>query len=257
MISLLKVITLLQIASWENSFYQSKMYGTNKNKTHPLRIFTKEFQNNLCACFEFSLFGYINILTPQKLNLHLMCWMMSVQTKHTLNRFKPSQLTHTHAHSNTNPNSGGNIATPSGSWEPSVLTFGFVVGELMVGEAEPPLLEVFHSKPFSSLCSLYHKSVEEWERQAQLKTEALVSVQVRISSCSLLSAALHELTKRKGAVIRNLTQNYLWRQLYWISEGFLSCQQSLFIIPPTCRHNCCCSCKKPQCSTHRFDGLWV
>ena len=46
--------------------------------------------------------------------------------------------------------------------EPFDLTFGFVVGKLVVGEAKPSLLEVLHSKPVSPLCSLYHKSEEEW-----------------------------------------------------------------------------------------------
>lgn len=37
------------------------------------------------------------------------------------------------------------------------LTFGFVVGKLMVGQAKPPLLKILHSKAVSALCSLYHK----------------------------------------------------------------------------------------------------
>lgn len=44
------------------------------------------------------------------------------------------------------------------SSETSDLTFGFVVGKLVVGEAKPSLLEVLHSKAVSPLCSLYHES---------------------------------------------------------------------------------------------------
>lgn len=39
-----------------------------------------------------------------------------------------------------------------------IVTFRFVVGKLVVGEAKPSLLEVLHSKPVSPLCSLYHES---------------------------------------------------------------------------------------------------
>ena len=39
----------------------------------------------------------------------------------------------------------------------------------MVGQAEPSLFEVLHSKPVSALCSLYHKSEEQWVREMQLK----------------------------------------------------------------------------------------
>lgn len=37
------------------------------------------------------------------------------------------------------------------------LTFGFVVGKLMVGQAKPSLLEILHSEAVSPLCSLYHE----------------------------------------------------------------------------------------------------
>lgn len=37
------------------------------------------------------------------------------------------------------------------------LTFCFMVGELMVGETEPPLFEVLHSKPFPALSPFYHE----------------------------------------------------------------------------------------------------
>lgn len=37
------------------------------------------------------------------------------------------------------------------------LTFGFVVGKLVVGQAKPSLLKILHSKAVSALCSLYHK----------------------------------------------------------------------------------------------------
>lgn len=41
----------------------------------------------------------------------------------------------------------------------------------MVGEAKPSLLEVFHSKAVSPLCSLYHKSEgEKRAREIPLKT---------------------------------------------------------------------------------------
>lgn len=42
------------------------------------------------------------------------------------------------------------------------LTFGFVVGKLMVGQAKPSLLEILHSKAVSALCSLYHKPEKKY-----------------------------------------------------------------------------------------------
>lgn len=44
-------------------------------------------------------------------------------------------------------------------------TFRSVVGEFVVGETKPSLLEVFHSKPVSPLGSLYHEPVQKWERK--------------------------------------------------------------------------------------------
>lgn len=41
-------------------------------------------------------------------------------------------------------------------WQTSV-TFAFLIGKLMVCQAKPSLLEVFHTKSFSSLCSLDHE----------------------------------------------------------------------------------------------------
>lgn len=40
---------------------------------------------------------------------------------------------------------------------PTFVTFAFLIGELMVCQAKPSLLEVFHTKSFSSLCSLDHE----------------------------------------------------------------------------------------------------
>lgn len=37
------------------------------------------------------------------------------------------------------------------------VTFAFLIGKLMVCQAKPPLLEVFHTKSFSSLRSLDHE----------------------------------------------------------------------------------------------------
>lgn len=62
-------------------------------------------------------------------------------------------------------NRRGNNATVRRSRGTFDLTFGFVVSKLMVGEAKPSLLEVFHSKAVSPLCSLYHKSERENERE--------------------------------------------------------------------------------------------
>lgn len=51
---------------------------------------------------------------------------------------------------------------PPAEWEPvegPLVTFALLVGELMVGQAEPPLLEVLHPKAFSSLRPLDHEPV--------------------------------------------------------------------------------------------------
>lgn len=52
----------------------------------------------------------------------------------------------------------GTNATVRKSRGTSDLTFGFVVGKLVVGEAKPSLLEVLHPEPVSPLRSLYHES---------------------------------------------------------------------------------------------------
>lgn len=49
-------------------------------------------------------------------------------------------------------------------WAPSegvgkLITFAFLVGELVVRQAKPPLLEILHSKSFPSLGPLNHESV--------------------------------------------------------------------------------------------------
>lgn len=41
----------------------------------------------------------------------------------------------------------------------NLFTFAFLVGELVVREAKPPLLEILHSKPFPSLGPLDHEAV--------------------------------------------------------------------------------------------------
>lgn len=40
-----------------------------------------------------------------------------------------------------------------------LITFAFLVGELVVRQAKPPLLEILHSKSFPSLGPLNHESV--------------------------------------------------------------------------------------------------
>jgi len=47
------------------------------------------------------------------------------------------------------------------------LTFGLVVGKLVIGEAKPSLLEVLHSKTVSPLSPLYHKSEEKWKHHSK------------------------------------------------------------------------------------------
>lgn len=89
----------------------------------------------------------------RNLNLQRMRRMTSVQMKRTLCRFPPAD-----PNTSEHKNRRGNDPTERFSREPAVLTFCLVVGELVVGEAEPPLLEVLHSKPVSSLSSFYHKS---------------------------------------------------------------------------------------------------
>lgn len=88
----------------------------------------------------------------RKLNLHRTSRTMSVQTKLTLCRFPPADL-----NADKNENRRGNDPAERCPCEPADLTFCFVVGELVVGEAEPSLLEVLHSKPVSPLSSFYHK----------------------------------------------------------------------------------------------------
>lgn len=88
----------------------------------------------------------------RNLNLHRTSRMMSVQTKRALCRFPPADL-----NTNKHKNKRGNDPTERCSCEPADLTFCFVVGELVVGEAEPSLLEVLHSKPVSPLSSFYHE----------------------------------------------------------------------------------------------------
>lgn len=41
----------------------------------------------------------------------------------------------------------------------NLFTFAFLVGELVVREAKPPLLEILHAKPFPSLGPLNHEPV--------------------------------------------------------------------------------------------------
>lgn len=65
------------------------------------------------------------------------------------------------------PDSSGCHLTLCGTSWP--LTFGFVVGELVVGEAKPSLLEVLHSKAVSPLCSLDHESGRKTDERGQLK----------------------------------------------------------------------------------------
>lgn len=40
-----------------------------------------------------------------------------------------------------------------------LVTFAFLVGKLMVGQAEPSFLKILHSKTFPSLCPLNHEPV--------------------------------------------------------------------------------------------------
>lgn len=46
----------------------------------------------------------------------------------------------------------------------NLFTFAFLVGELVVRQAKPPLLEVLHSEPFPSLGPLNHEAVREGAR---------------------------------------------------------------------------------------------
>lgn len=46
----------------------------------------------------------------------------------------------------------------------NLFTFAFLVGELMVCQAKPPLLEILHSKPLPSLGPLNHEPVREGTR---------------------------------------------------------------------------------------------
>ncbi len=49
------------------------------------------------------------------------------------------------------------------------VTFGFVVGELVVGQAEPSLLEVLQTEAVSSLSSFDHESGRSEQNRSKLK----------------------------------------------------------------------------------------
>lgn len=44
------------------------------------------------------------------------------------------------------------------AWQ-TFVTFAFLIGELVICQAKPSLLEVFHTKSFPSLCSLDHEPI--------------------------------------------------------------------------------------------------
>lgn len=105
-------------------------------------------------------------------NLYHMCWThivfrLNVSSADSLPLSQPPADSYASAHDDINRR--GNNATVRRSWWILDLTFGFVVGKLMVGEAKPSLLEVLHSKPVSPLCSLYHKSEEKRVTEIPLK----------------------------------------------------------------------------------------
>lgn len=126
-------------------------------------------RNRLCACFGPSLSGCsTNASHAHKLNLHHMCWThivfgLNVHSAHS----HPPADSYTSARDDINRR--GNAATVRRSRETFDLTFRFVVGKLVVGEAKPSLLEVLHSKPVSPLRSLDHKSEGKWVKET-LKT---------------------------------------------------------------------------------------
>lgn len=72
------------------------------------------------------------------------------------------------------------------------VTFAFLIGKLMVCQAKPSLLEVFHTKSFSSLCSLDHEPSKQGTNCyntcscMQIYTYMYIHTDIRHCSCKAL-----------------------------------------------------------------------